>query len=216
MMNLCHSAVLTGRRARALVAWAVISAAKGAGCFPPWVLVPAGWVHIVTGPLVTMYPSLRHWLLLVASKGRRGVNSWPSLPGLDTCRQSRVPEGCRLATPGLLPASLRGTPPAGESAPTSRGPILGAIRSGGFRLRGNESGTKVALVQSDQSGRGCLSTVVQGLLVRGPGRRPGRSESEPSRSLSPSQACGAERSAGLMPGSAGSPSHGRWEKRPGR
>ncbi len=70
----------------------------------------------MAGPLVTMYPSLRHGLLLVASKGRRGVNSCPSLPDLDTCRQSRVPEGCRLAATGLRPASLRGTPPAGGSA----------------------------------------------------------------------------------------------------
>jgi hypothetical protein len=81
------------------------------GCW--WTI---GGSRVLAGPLVTMYPSLRHVLLLVASKGRRGVNSCPSLPVLVTCRQSRVPEGCRLAAPGLRPASLRGTPLAGESA----------------------------------------------------------------------------------------------------
>ncbi len=64
-------------------------------------------------------------------------------------------------------------------------------------MRGNEPGTKVTLVQSDQPGRGCLGTVVHGWFVCEPGRRPGRSLSEPSRSLSPSQAWEAGRSAGL-------------------
>ena len=90
--------------------------AAGPGCSRQWFLVIHWLGAVLAGPLVTMYPSLRHGLLLVASKGRRGVNSSPSLPGLDTCRQSRVPEGCRMAAPGLRPASLRGTPPAGGSA----------------------------------------------------------------------------------------------------
>jgi hypothetical protein len=110
-----RTAVRLGRWARGPVARAVEGTA-GPGCFRPWFLVIHWLGAVMAGPLVTMYPSLRHGLLLVASKGRRGVNSSPSLPGLDTCRQSRVPEGCRMAAPGLRPASLRGTPPAGGSA----------------------------------------------------------------------------------------------------
>jgi hypothetical protein len=90
--------------------------AAGPGCSRQWSLGSTGWIAVMAVPLVTMYPSLRHGLLLVASKGRRGVNSSPSLPGMDACRQSRVPEGRRMAAPCLRPASLRGTPPAGGSA----------------------------------------------------------------------------------------------------
>ena len=92
--SVCRTAARLGRWARGPVARAVEGTA-GPGCFPPWFLVIHWLDAVMAGPLVTMYPSLRHGLLLVASKGRRGVNSSPSLPGLDTCRQSRVPEGCR-------------------------------------------------------------------------------------------------------------------------
>ncbi len=45
------------------------------GCLLPWLAIPYPQVGmlVVAGPSVTMYPSLRHGLLLVAFKGRRGI-----------------------------------------------------------------------------------------------------------------------------------------------
>ena len=117
-----------------------------------------------------MYPSLRHGLLLVASKGRRGVNSCPSLPVLVTCRQSRVPEGCRLAAPGLRPASLRGTPLAGESALP-----VGQLEVEAFACLGMSRIPK--WLESSSTARPVLVRVPWLVVVRvRSGRRPGRSE----------------------------------------
>ncbi len=100
-----------------------------------------------------------------------GYGDSPDLAEIGVGRVDAGPELDRGRVEARCPAErLRGTPPAGESSLP-----VGAIRSGGFRLRGNESGTKVILVQSDRSVRGCLGTVVRGLLVCGPGRWPGRS-----------------------------------------
>ena len=51
-------------------------------CKLPWMAVPYPQVGVLVmaGPSVTMYPSLRHGLLLVASKGRMGIRA--VTPGL--------------------------------------------------------------------------------------------------------------------------------------